>query len=476
MRPLQSADELRRENEALRRRIARTRADLETLVETSPVGMAVFDAGTGRPVSFNREAARIVESLGRPGQPTERLIEAMTCRFADGRVLALAELPLSSGPGLAALRGEEIVLSVPDGREVRTLVDTTPIRGDGGEVESVVVTLRDLGPLDELERLRTELLDVVSHELRAILTGIKGSTATVLGAAADLDPAEMLQFFRIIDEQADRMGGLIADLLGRVTLTPPGADDARGAAGTSPGGPAEPREGGHKTRVLVVDHDPQTLRYVCDALSSAGYAPLATGDPAALPELVRTSRPRLVLLDPTGPATDGIELMRHVRELADTPVIFISGYGRDETIAQALELGAADYIVKPFSPSELTARVQAALRRLAERVPYRAGDLAIDYEQRRVTVAGRRVDLTAIEYELLRVLSTGAGRVSTVDALLRQVWGGRRAGDPKLLRAFVKRLRHKLGDDAARPAYIFTERGVGYRMAAPGEPVADPSS
>ena len=117
--------------------------------------------------------------------------------------------------------------------------------------------------------------------------------------------------------------------------------------------------------------------------------------------------------------------------------------------------------------------MQAALRRLAERVPYRAGDLAIDYEQRRATVAGRRVDLTAIEYELLRVLSTGGGRVSTVDALLRQVWGGRRAGEPKLLRAFVKRLRRKLGDDAARPAYIFTERGVGYRMAAPGDPGDD---
>ena len=137
---MQSDDDLRRENEALRQRIARTRADLETLVETSPVGMVVFDARTGRPVSFNREAAHIVEALGRPGQPPERVLGAVTCRFADGRELALARLPPSPPAGAAALRAEEIVLSVPDGREVRTLVNAVPIRGDGGEVDSVVVT------------------------------------------------------------------------------------------------------------------------------------------------------------------------------------------------------------------------------------------------------------------------------------------------------------------------------------------------
>ena len=354
-------------------------------------------------------------------------------------------------------------------------VNATPIRGDGGEVESVVVTLQDPGPVERPERLRAELLGTVGHDLRGPLTAIKGSTATVLGAADTLDPAEMLQFFRLIDEQADHLGSLIANLLARVTPTPPVADEARRAAAGAPrDGPAGSREEGHQTRILVVDDDPQTLGYVCDALSSAGYAPLATDDPGKLPELVRAKKPRLVLLDPARPGADGIELVQRVRELADVPVIFISGYGRDETIAQALELGAADYIVKPFSPAELTARVQAALRRLAERVPYRVGDLAIDYALRRVTVDGRRVELTAIEYELLRVLSTGAGRVSTVDALLRQVWGGRRAGNPKLLRAFVKGLRRKLGDDAANPAYIFTERGVGYRMAAPGDPVEAP--
>ena len=173
----------------------------------------------------------------------------------------------------------------------------------------------------------------------------------------------------------------------------------------------------------------RTLRYVRDALAGSEYAPLVTGDPNEVPGLIQTERPRLVLLDLMLPGTDGIELMGRVPELADLPVIFISGYGRDETIARALEAGAADYIVKPFSPMELTARIRAALRRQAEPEPYLLGDLAIHYEERRVSVGGRAVQLTATEYELLRVLSRNAGRVSTSEALLRQVWGrtGRRA-------------------------------------------------
>ena len=152
--------------------------------------------------------------------------------------------------------------------------------------------------------------------------------------------------------------------------------------------------------------------------------------------------------------------------MADLPVIFISGYGRDETIAKALRRGATDYIVKPFSPTELTARVQAALRRRAEpSEPFRLEDLVIDYESRRVTLARRRVKLTATEYDLLRVLAVNAGRVMTHDSLLRQVWARRESGNARLVSAFVKRLRRKLGDDAAHPTYIFTERQVGYRMA-----------
>ena len=215
--------------------------------------------------------------------------------------------------------------------------------------------------------------------------------------------------------------------------------------------------------MLVVDDGPETLLYVRDTLAEAGYAPFVTGEPEEVAGLISTRRPHPVLLDLMLPGdTDGIELMANTPGLAELPVIFISGYGRDETVAKALVAGAADYVVKPFSPTELTARVRAALRRRAGAEPFALGDLAIDYEQRRVTVAGRPVQLTAKEYELLRILSVNAGRVVTFETLLRRVWGNANGGGVEPVCDLVKKLRRKLGDDAANPAYIVNERGVGY--------------
>ena len=601
----------------------RARADLEALIETSPVGVVVFDVGTGRPASLNREARRIVESLCSPGQSAEQLLEVITYRRADGREIALDQLPLAGAlSGAETVRAEEIALSVPDGRSVTTLINATPIHAEDSAVASVVVTMQDLAPLEELERHRAEFLGMVSHELRVPLTSIKGSTGALLGASRQFAPAETREFIRIVDDQADRMIGLIADLLdagridtgmlsvspepsevaalvdrarttflsggGRHTVTidlPPDlprvmadrqrveqvlnnllanaarqapesspirmaaerdgvhvavsvADDGRGIAperlaqlfrkysgaavgerGAVTGGSGlglaickglveahggriraesggvglgarftftlpvageagagavtrRPDRPGAETAaapILVVDDDPETLRHVRDTLADAGYAPLVTGDPREISRILQAEKPRLVLLDLMLPGTDGVQLMQTVPELADLPVIFISGYGRDETIARALEAGADDYIVKPFSPTELVARIRAALRRRADPEPFVLGDLAIDYDRRRVTVAGRQVALTATEYELLRALSRGAGRVLTHESLLRQVWFRRSNADPKIVRAYIKRLRSRLGDDAARPSLIFNERGVGYRMASPGD-------
>jgi len=604
----------------------RTRADLEALVETSPVGVVVFDAVTGKPLSSNREARRIVEGLSSPGRAVEELLEVMTCRRADGREVSLAEFPLarqlSDGE---TIRAEEMTLSVPDGRSVTTLVNVTPIQAAGNAVGSVVVTMQDLAPFEELERMRTEFLAIVSHELRAPLTSIKGSTATVLGASPGFATPEMLQFFRIIDGQADQMSGLIGDLLdagriatgtlsvstessdvgtlvdqarntflnggarhavhvdlpeelprvsadrqrivqvlnnlfanaarhspasspirvsarhedahvaisvadngrgipperlphlfrkhtgtrdtrqnlegglglaickglveahgGRIwarsggegqgaefTFTVPLAEHADGdpRAATdarAPAGPRRPRRA--QARILVVDDDPQALRHIRDALTVEGYAAIVTGDHRELSHVIQAEKPHLVLLDLMLSGTDGIELMEHVPELADLPVIFISAYGRDETIARALGAGAADYIVKPFSPTELTARVRSALRRHAEPERFVLGQLAIDYERRHVTLGERTLELTATEYEVLRVLSANAGRVSTYRSLFRRAWG--RPPDhraPKLVHAVVKRLRRKLGEDGARAAYIRNERGVGYRMPEPDD-------
>ena len=597
----------------------RARASLEALVETSPVGVVVFDVSTGAPTTFNREARRLVENLAAPGRPPEELIEILTCRFADGREVPMSRL-IHDAP---ALRAEEVALSVADGRGVRALINATTIRSAGGEPESMVVIMQDLAHLDEVERLRTEFLSMVSHELRAPLTSIKGSAATVLGASDELDRSELLQFFRIVDDQADHMRGLIGDLLDvgrieagtlsvapqpvdltrlverarsafasggarhavsidlprdlprvmaderrivqvlnnllsnaarhspesspirveaapdghhvavtvadrgsgvpphllphlfskhagvvggkgslgaglglaickglveahggrisarsggqgqgtRIVFTIPAAEEPVGgeASEALAAGGSEGQRAGGRPRVLVLDDDPQALRFARDALASRGYAPVVAGDARELPRLLRTERPDLVLLDLVLPGTDGIELLQRLPELANVPVIFISAYGRDETVARALEAGAEDYIVKPFSPTELTARVGVALRKRLAPGPFVLGELSIDRARRQVTVAGRRVRLTATEYELLRVLSLNAGHVTTYDTLLRRVWGGREYAQPQLVRAFVKKLRTKLGDDSSDPTWIFNERGVGYRMPKPGK-------
>ena len=602
----------------------RARADLEALVETSPVGVVVFDAKSGRPVSFNRETRRLVEALRTGDRPPEALFEVLTCRFADGREVALADFPLARVLGDATtMRAEEVELTVPDGRSVRTLVNVTPIRAESGDVVSVVVTLQDLASLEALERQRAEFLELVSHELRTPLAAIRGSAATLLEELADLDPAETRAFLRVIHEQAGHMRGLIGDLLdagrieagtlsvapessevaalveraratflsggarhgvvvdlpaglpraradrrrivqvltnllsnaarhspesspirvtaaregvhvavsvtdegrgiaperrahlfrkyagratagegaaaasglglaickglveahggriraesegpgrgARFTFTLPVAEDADAGAAAGAAAPRPPGEAPPKPRVLVVDDDPHTLRSVRSALDKAGYAVRVSAEPDELPGLIRAERPQLVLLDLMLPGTGGIELMADVPELSDLPVIFISGYGRDETIARAFEAGAADYIVKPFSATELTARVGAAIRARAGAAPFVLGALAIDYARRRVTVGGRAVALTATEFELLRILSVHAGQVVTSESLLRQAWDSREPTDTVRVRAFMSQLRAKLGDDAARPAYIFNERGVGYRMARPGE-------
>ena len=192
----------------------RARAGLEALIETSPVGVVVFDLGTGHPVSLNLEARRIVNSLCNPGQSAEDLLGILTCRFADGREIALDEFPLARALSSAeTVRAEEIMLSTPDGRSITTLVNATPIHADDGAVASVVVTMQDLAPLQELERMRAEFLAMVSHELRMPLTSIKGSTAALLGTSRQFAPAETREFIRIVDGQVDRMIDLVSELL-----------------------------------------------------------------------------------------------------------------------------------------------------------------------------------------------------------------------------------------------------------------------
>ena len=610
----------------------RARADLETLLETSPVGVAVFDARRGALKSLNREARRIVGERLAPDKSDEELLGMLSFRRADGQVVSMQELTLtqalSSGE---VVRAEEVVVMLPDGRSVSTLVNATPILSDEGEVESLIVTVQDLAPLEETVRLRAEFLGMVSHELRTPLTSIRGSATTLLDDGASLAPAEIRQFYRIIVDQADRMRSLISDLLdvanietGTLSIAPEPSDladlvdeariifqrvvgreqleidletelprvmadrqrivqvlgnllsnAARYSSESSPIGvrarlqgqnvevvvwdcgkgisaeqmpqlfqkfarlenmrqgqdmtgsglglaickgiveahggrinaeseganlgaqftftlPAvdsagsnavstsrSSRSGRGRTRVLAVDDDPMSLRHIRDALAQSDYHPVVTTDPAEVMGLIESERPHLVLLDLMLPGTSGVDLMQSILSATDLPIIFVSAYGQEENVTRVLDMGAVDYVVKPFAAAELGARIRAALRQRAglnrgsKPPPYVLGDLVINYADRAVTLDGEPVELTATEYAVLSELSAHGGMVLTHDQLLEQVWGIAHSGEAGLVRTIIRRLRRKLGDEARNPRYILTQPRVGYRMRRGERPAAD---
>ncbi|MXZ31338.1 MAG: response regulator, partial [Acidimicrobiia bacterium] len=604
----------------------RAKADLEALVNTSPVGVLVVDAGSRTVVMANREARRIVGAPQVDRRDSTRDMWGLTCQRMDGSEIAYDELPMVRAMRKGeTVQAEELVIQRRDGSEVTTLVNATPIRSEDGELVSVVATLQDMTPLEDLERLRAEFLAMVSHELRAPLTSIKGAAATVRGSSTPLDPAEAGQFFGLIEDQADHMRDLINDLLdmtrieagtlsvspeptdlaavidqaksaflssghrhsidietasslppvwadrrriaqvlhnifsnaaansrewstitvtasledthvavsvtdqgagiaperlrllftkfsrvhdddthrpqtgyglglaickgiveahgGRIrahsegeghgtrfTFTIPALDepaaavDAGVGVGEGADGEAQPPPSKVET-ILVIDDDPQALRYVRNTLAQAGYTPIVTSDPDELEHLLEAHKPHLVLLDLVLPATNAFELIRRIPKILNVPVIILSGRGDDNKVAEAFELGASDYVVKPFSPTELLARIAAALRRQAlsrHTEPYRVADLTVDYITRIVTVEGRAVKLTPTEYKLLSELCTNAGRALSYEQLLARIWEQDSGSDVQRVRTLVKDLRVKLGDNARNPTYILTVPGVGY--------------
>ena len=608
----------------------RARDRLETLVDISPTGIVVFDAATGALLMSNEETRRIVGSVQGTHEDIQGIIESSTMRRIDGSESSLSKMTIAGMANSAeSTLSEEMEISLPDGRTASLLVNARPMLSEDDKVESVVATFQDLTPLDDLERLRAEFLGMVSHELRAPLMSIKGSSATLLSSLSSLDPDETLQFLGIIDSQADRMRDLITELLdvvrietgslsvsleptevdrlvdeavnsfrsggsghdihidlapdlprvmadkrrivqvltnllgnavkysdetsairvmamrenfhvaivvadegmgvppqqlpylfrkfsrvhedvgrdvegaglglaickgiveahgGRVsadsgglgqgaqfTFTLPMVDEPQSIveAGRLSHSTNQSGSAGRRKRILVVDDDPQTLRYLRSTLSDADYEPTVTADPDQALRLVETHDPDLVLLDLMLPGIDGIQLMESMHRVADVPVIFISGYGRDQIIAKAFDMGAVDYMVKPFSSTELVARIRSALHRKTLNGQadhpeiFRLGALVIDYDERSVSIDDQSVELTAKEYDLIFQLSVNAGRALTHEQLLRRIWGDSYTDDPRVIRAVMRRLRRKLGDPADSPEYIFTAPRVGYRMRKP---------
>ena len=568
-----------REEFRARDKMETERRRLAALVESSPVGVMVVDAATRTFASVNQEAERILGMSPEPGSTLVRYHEVAIYRRTDGRKYESHERPLARALDRGeVVRAEEILFDLPDGRRVTTLVNATPIYSDDGKIVSAVAVIQDMTPLEEVERLRNEFLAMISHELRTPLTTIKGCTSIMLGSSDPMDISEVLQYFRMIDEQSDHLRGLVNNLLDmtrieagalsvtlkptdvkslvdeakaaflrrgarntveveldpdlppitadrrrisqvmdnllsnaakyspefstirvtgsreehhvRISITDEGmgipsdqlsmlfkkfsrmdgdgrerkiageglglaickgiveahggritaeSGEERGAritftipkaADTAPlpYGDAAAAPGG-QVRILAVDDEPQALWLLRNILSEHGYKLVGTGNPDEMMRLVEAEQPHLVLLDLMLPGSSGFELMGRIREVSDVPIIFLSANDQEENVVKALSMGAEDYVVKPFSSTELLARVASSLRKRrgaganVSRQPYQLEDLTIEYSDRSVTVSGRPVKLSATEYKLLFELSISAGRVLTHDQILQRVWG-----------------------------------------------------
>ena len=221
-------------------------------------------------------------------------------------------------------------------------------------------------------------------------------------------------------------------------------------------------------RVLVIDDEVEIRRALRTGLTDHGFEVEVAANGEDGLTAAAAHRPDIVLLDLGLPDLDGFTVLTRLREHTRAAVIVLSVMAGERDKVRALDLGADDYLVKPFGLEELLARIRAVVRRQAAvssgAAVVRAGDLAIDLERRLVTVGGREVHLTPTEYELLRYLAVHAGKLVTHTILLREVWGSYAVGEAQNTRYVVAQIRRKLGDDPARPRYIATEPGVGYRL------------
>jgi two-component system KDP operon response regulator KdpE len=227
-------------------------------------------------------------------------------------------------------------------------------------------------------------------------------------------------------------------------------------------------------RVLLVDDEVSIQRGMAPLLRSRGYDVTIAGSGREALDAFSRERPDLIILDLGLPDMDGIEVCRVVRNHADTPILILSARGAERDKVAALDLGADDYVTKPFGPEELMARVRAALRRaLGQQAPLHGrlqrADLTIDFDRRRVLRGDIEIRLSPKEFELLVLLATQAGRVLTHRAILKSIWGSHAADQPEHLRVLVQQLRRKIEPEPSRPRYILTEPWVGYRFAEEGE-------
>jgi DNA-binding response OmpR family regulator len=228
----------------------------------------------------------------------------------------------------------------------------------------------------------------------------------------------------------------------------------------------------NKTCILVVDDEVRILRLIKHLLEPEGYHVVTADNGQAALDMFDVESPDLVLMDILMPVMDGYTTCKSIREFSNIPIIVVTAKGKVEEIAQGLDSGADDYIVKPFSSKVLIARVKAVLRRSKTweenfEPAFKCGELEMDFARHRVTMAGKELELTATEYKLLTFLVHNVGRLLTPDQILEAVWGEGYVGESHVLRVNIARLRQKLGDDPQNPRFVATRIGVGYVFLSP---------
>jgi two-component system KDP operon response regulator KdpE len=226
--------------------------------------------------------------------------------------------------------------------------------------------------------------------------------------------------------------------------------------------------------ILVIDDEAPIRRFLHSTLTNNGYTPIEAVSAAEGLRLARQQQPAVIILDLGLPDLDGVAVTQQIRSWSGVPIIILSARDQERDKVQALDAGADDYLTKPFGVPELLARIRVALRRqISDSRPPSAlqfGDLTVDLERRQIRLAGQEVHLTPIEYRLLTALALHAGRVMTHRQLLTSVWGGGYAEDTALLRVHIGQLRRKIEANPARPRYLLTELGVGYRLREADDP------
>jgi DNA-binding response OmpR family regulator len=226
--------------------------------------------------------------------------------------------------------------------------------------------------------------------------------------------------------------------------------------------------------ILVVDDDENLRRLVAAYLENEGYEVEQAADADAALASVERHEPHLILLDLMLPGLSGLEVARRIRARRQVPILMLTARGSEDDMLQGFDAGADDYLVKPFSPKVLVARVRAILRRSGvglqdeEEKALTVGGITIDHKTREVRIEGREIELTTTEFDLLRVLAEHPGWVYSREELLESVWGYSYLGDSRLVDVHIGNLRKKIGDDPADPRFVRTVRGVGYKLQSPG--------